>query len=136
MRLDRRQWGAVRNDHHRNCRGGLRFTGAFGHGMQRAWRLKEALSRVYLLDRLAFDRESRATSCDIHVDGAWVAVGYGGLLALGFELEPDDHQLLSQDILERRRARKSTFEGLWDALRWRRGRGLPATQNSKESDCP
>ena len=101
--LDCQEWGAGRNDQHRNGRGGFRFTGAFGYGMQRARRLKEALSRVYLLNRLPFDRESRDTSCDIHIDGPWVAVRYRGLFALGFKLEPDDDQLLARDILERRR---------------------------------
>ena len=60
--LDCQEWGAVWNDQHCNCRGGFRFAGALGHGVERARRIKEALARVYFLNRLAFDCESRGTS--------------------------------------------------------------------------
>src|SRR5438067_2156930 len=101
--LDCQEWGAGRNDQHRNCRGGFGFTGAFGHRVQRAWRLKEALPGVDLLNGLAFDSQSRGTSSDIHIDRARVAVRHRGLLALGFKLEPHNDQLLSRDVLQRRR---------------------------------
>ena len=69
MGLDCQERGAEWHDHHRNRRGGLCFTRAFGHRMEYARGLKKALSCVHVLNRLTFDPEPRSERATVPDNG-------------------------------------------------------------------
>jgi hypothetical protein len=58
-------------------------------------------------------------------------VRYGGLFALGFELEPDDDQILARDILER--CRKDHIRGPVGPFLFCPSAGQ--TDSKKQSQC-